>query len=132
MWDLFFLTTASHMFWYHHWHEPGIQRALYKDNMLEKAELQKLEARVKELEAKGVARDPKYLPEGVDKDLAYSKDYVSQNKEQFESASDAGAQADSESSTADEHSESSSGWLWALFGLFGVAAFFYVFFVRKY
>ena len=129
VWDLFFLSTVNHMFWYHHWHDPGIQRALYKDNLMQKEELRRLEQKVQQLEANGVQRDPKYLPEGVDADLAYSKEYVHHNKEQFESASEDAAPTAEQAAEAEDEGV---GWFWILLGLGGVAVFFYAFFVRKY
>ena len=119
IWDLFFLTSVSRMFWYHHWHDPGIQRALYKENMLQKEELAALETRVKELEAEGVPRDPKYLPDGVDPDIAYSKEYVESNTDEF--------YADVE-----EPEESEGGFLSIFSFLFMMASIWYLFGVRRY
>ena len=120
VWDLFFLSSVNHMFWHHHWHEPAIQRALYKDNLLQDEELKKLEKRVKELEAEGVKRDPNYLPEDVDPDLAYSKEYVNKNPDEF--------YGDVEE---DQLQESGMG-ISSLMTLVMVAFFFYSFFVRRY
>ncbi len=127
MWDLFFLSTVSHMFWYHHWHEPGIQRAIRKDNLLEKQELERLEKRVAEMEAKGVPRDPNYLPQGVDPDLAYANDYVQKNQAEFYSE-----EPPSGASESAEAQEESFGVLWVLFGLSGLALFFYGLFIRRW
>ena len=132
IWDLFFLSTVNHMFWYHHWHDPGIKRALYQDNVLQKEELKRLEKRVAELEKQGVQRDSTYLPDDVDPDLAYSREYVHHHKEQFESAATPATAAASESGSHTEPEEESSSWLWVLFALFGGAVFFYAFFVRRY
>jgi hypothetical protein len=119
MWDLFFLSSVSNMFWYHRWHDPGIQRALYKENMLQKDELQRLETKVKELETQGVTRDPNYLPKDVDPDIAYSKDYVEKHKTEF--------YADKK-----EPEEAGGGFL-GIFGfLFLMAGIWYLTGVRRY
>jgi hypothetical protein len=70
-WDMFFLMTASNLFWYHHWNDISP----YRDHF-NQAEFSRLESRVKELEKenKGV-RDPNYLDPGVDPDLQFSNDY---------------------------------------------------------
>ena len=116
MWDMFFLSTASHMFWHHHWHDRRLRRALYEENLLEKEELGKLEARVKELEAQGVKRDPNYLPDDVDPDLAYSKEYVEQHPDEFYS----------------EAEKESGGGLWSLLSLGAIGFLFYTVFVRRF
>jgi hypothetical protein len=125
MWDLFFLSTVNHLFWYHHWHDPGIQRALREENLLQKEELEKLEARVKELEAKGVERDPSYLPEDVPPDVAYSKEYVEQNPGEVY------ADPAEEAAAAEPEEESGAG-LWLLLGLASLGALFYFTFVRRF
>ena len=138
IWDLFFLMTVRDMFWYHHWRDPGIQRALYKDNLLQKEEVQRLEKRVAELEKQGVKRNPNYLPEDVDPDLAYSKEYVHHHQEDFgdaqgaAGASDADEDAKTGSADSDDDDDDGVGWLWVLFGLGGAALFFYALFVRRY
>lgn len=128
IWDVFFLSTVSHMFWYHHWHDPSLQQALRKDNLMQKEELARLEARVKELEAKGVPRDPNYLPPEVDPDLAYSKEYVEKHQTEFYSE----PAATPEIAQPAEDSEGSWPWLAVLFGLFGVGVLVYAVFVRRY
>ncbi|MCX8128746.1 MAG: hypothetical protein N3I35_01445 [Clostridia bacterium] len=70
-WDMFFLMTASHMFWYHHWNEIRP----YRDHF-NQAEFDRLEARVKELERENNGiRDPNYMEPGIDPDLQFSKEY---------------------------------------------------------
>ena len=118
IWDIFFLSSVSRMFWYHHWHDPGIQRALYKENMLQDEELKKLEARVKELEGEGVPRDPNYLPEGVDPDLAYSKEYVASNRDEFYASKD--------------EPEEGGGFLSIFSFMFLMASLWYLVGVRRY
>ena len=118
MWDLFFLSTVTHMFWHHHWHDPSLKKALYQDNLLEKEELAKLEQRVKELEAAGVKRDPNYLPEDVDPDLAYAKTHVEQNPKEFYAE--------------EEPARESSSGLWTLLFLGGLGAVAYFAFLRRY
>jgi hypothetical protein len=118
MWDLFFLSTVNHLFWYHHWQDRDIQQALYKEQLLDKAELTKLEVRVKELEAQGVPRDPNYLPEDVDPDLAHSKTYVEANQGEF--------YADN-----DPSQESGMGF-WSLLMLAFIGMTVYSSFVRRY
>jgi hypothetical protein len=118
MWDLFFLSTVNHLFWYHHWQDRDIQRALYKEQMLDKEELAKLEARVKELETQGVPRDPNYLPEDADPDLAHSKSYVASNPDEF---------------YVDDAPPKESGMgLWSLLALAFVGTSLYSSFVRRY
>ena len=127
IWDVFFLSTVSHMFWYHHWHDPGIQRALRQENLMQKEELAKLEKRVGELESQGVKRDPNYLPEGVDPDLAYAKDYVEKNQTEFYAE-----EAPPGQSAVAEAAEEPLGTLWVLFGLAGLALLFYGLFIRRW
>lgn len=125
VWDLFFLSTVSHMFWYHHWHDPGLQRAMRQENLIQKEELAKLEAKVKELEAKGVPRDPNYLPAEVDPDLAYSKEYVEKSQTEFYAEEPPAA-------ASEAAEEESAGLLWVLFGLGGLALLFYGLFIRRW
>lgn len=129
VWDLFFLSTVSHMFWYHHWHDPGIQRALRQENLLQDQELARLEAKVKALEAKGIARDPNYLPAEVDPDLAYSKTYVDKAQTEFYAEEPPAVASDGADSGAQD--ESANG-LFMLFGLTGLAMLFYGLFIRRW
>jgi len=110
---------VSRMFYYHHWNDPGIQRALYKDNMLQKEELTKLEQRVKELEGEGVPRDPNYLPAEVDPDIAYSKEYVKANHSEFYS-------------DVDEPEPGGGGFLGFFSFAFLMASIWYLISVRRY
>lgn len=142
MWDLFFLSTVTHMFWYHHWHNADIQRALYQERIMNAKELGELEGRVKALEAQGVARNPNYLPDDAPKDIAYSKEYQESTAGSAAPpgfspgdavASPSHAAANSENarlpapvSSAQEES-SGLGYL----GLFGLALAAYFVFVRK-
>ena len=85
IWDPYFLASATTaLFWYHHWESPEIHEALYEDHVLEDADLAALELEVKALEAKGVPRDPDYLPEGIGPEDAYSDDYLSQERRRRE------------------------------------------------
>jgi len=86
--------------------------------MLQKEELTKLEQRVKELEAEGVPRDPNYLPEGVDPDIAYSKEYVEANQSEF---------------YADKDEPASGGGFLSFFSFaFLMASIWYLIGVRRY
>ena len=77
IWDPYFLASAATtLFWYHHWHDPEIQEALYEDHVLEDAELLSLENEIKRLEAQGIVRDSEYLPEGIAPQDAYSDAYI--------------------------------------------------------
>lgn len=117
LWDVFFLSTVNRMFWYHHWHDPGIQRALYQENLLQKEELEKVEKRVAELEGQGVKRDPDYLPKEADPDLAYSREYVESHPDEFYAA--------------DEVPQESESSLWALMCAAMFGSFFYLSFIRR-
>lgn len=117
LWDVFFLSTVSRMFWYHRWHDPGIQRALYQENLLQKEELEKVEKRVAELEAQGLKRDPEYLPEDADPDLAYSREYVEKHPDEFYAE--------------DEPPQESGSGLWSLICMAMFGSFFYLSFVRR-
>jgi hypothetical protein len=118
MWDLFFLSTVNQLFWYHHWNDAAIQRALYQDHLLQDDELHRLEGRVHELEAKGAPRDPDYLPEGVDPDLAHSKEYVDAHPAEFYAE--------------DQGEGRGGGGLWVLLGLGAVGLLGYGLFLRRY
>ena len=59
------------MWAYHHRTEMDTER--YKALLAKDA---KLEARIKQLEAEKLARDPGYVPPGLDPDLQYTDDYV--------------------------------------------------------
>lgn len=74
MWDMWFLMSASQLFWYHHWAEIGP----YRENFDEK-KFAEMEARVKELEKQNIAKDPNYMEPGVDADLQLSKEYQEKN-----------------------------------------------------
>ena len=76
VWDIYFLSHANDLFWYHHWQDRSIRNALYQQNILEDAELRRLESRVQELEQQGIARNADYLPDGVGPEDAYSRDYI--------------------------------------------------------
>jgi hypothetical protein len=69
-WDMWFLMRASELFWYHHWAEISLY-----NNYFDAAQYAKMDARVKQLEAQGVAKDPNYLEPGVDPDLQLTTDY---------------------------------------------------------
>ncbi len=73
-WDLWFLTRASEMFWYHHWLEIMPYRSYFNEQ-----EFNKLEARVNELEKQGIQRDTNYLDPDVDPDLQLSEQYQEEN-----------------------------------------------------
>lgn len=122
VWDLFFLSTVNQLFWYHHWNDAAIQRALYQDRMLQDDELRKLEARVRELESQGVQRDPDYLPADVDPDLAHSKEYVDAHPAEFYAESDGGSR----------DGGSRGGGLWLLLGVSVVGLLGYGLFMRRY
>ena len=111
IWDLFFLSHASDLFWYHHWHDQSIKRALYQDRVLQDAELARLEAKMKQLETQQILRNPDYLPEGVEPQDMYSESYI-------------------ESVQRDEE-ETGVGFI-LLLSILGGAGFAYFFFVRKY
>ena len=113
IWDLYFLSRASDLFWYHHWHDASIRRALYKENLLQEAELRKLEARVRALEAQKITRDPNFQPAGVDPEEIYSEDYL-------------------EEIYAAKRAEESGWGFGLLLSLFLAAIFIYFFFIRKY
>ena len=98
--------------------DRDIQQALYKEQLLDKAELARLEVRVKELEAQGVPRDPNYLPEDVDPDLAHSKAYVEAHQGEF---------------YADDDSPQESGMgLWSLLFFAFIGTTIYSSFMRRY
>ena len=111
IWDIYFLSHASHLFWYHHWHEPAIQRALYQDNLMQDKELARLQAKVEELEEQGVERNPDYLPDDVNPEDAFSDDYIEQIKRE-EEASGLG--------------------LWLLGGLLALGLGIYFMFIKRY
>lgn len=62
-------TRAS---WAYH-HRQSMDEARYRDMLRRDASL---EARIRQLEAERVARDPKYAPGGLDYDLMYDDSYV--------------------------------------------------------
>lgn len=71
MWDMWFLMHASHLFWYHHWHDIYP----YRDHF-DQAKFAEMEARVKKLEQENNnLRDPNYLDPDVDPDLQFSQEY---------------------------------------------------------
>lgn len=98
------------MFWYHHWHEPALQRALYQDRVLQDVELSRLEARIHAMEADNITRDPDYLPEGIAPYDAYSEEYLREIGEE----------------------EGSGLGLIFLFSIFGGAIIGYFLFFRRY
>ncbi len=72
-WWLLDQSLENRAWWAYHHHydmDPGRYQAL----MASDAQLQ---ARVAQLEAQQVARDPSYVPTGLDRDLMYSDQYVS-------------------------------------------------------
>jgi len=73
-WDLWFLTRASDMFWYHHWDEIYAYRSYFNAH-----EFAEMESKIKNIEAQGIARDPKYTEPSVDCDLQLSDDYIKLN-----------------------------------------------------
>ncbi len=64
------LDTRAH--WAYH-HRDQIDEGRYREMLRRDAQL---EARVKQLEAEKVARDPAHVPAGVDRDLMYEDAYV--------------------------------------------------------
>lgn len=85
VWDPYFLASAATaLFWYHHWHDPEIQEALYSDHVLEDAELVALEKKVKAYETQGIVRNPDYLPEGISPQDAYSTAYIDRERRRHE------------------------------------------------
>lgn len=58
--------------WMYH-HRDEVDDARYKELCAKNAEL---DAKIKALEAKGEAKNPNYVPEGMDPDLQYTDDYV--------------------------------------------------------
>lgn len=54
-------------------HRSSMDAARYQAMLAKDAQL---EAKIKELEAKGVKADPTYTPKGMDSDLMYSNEYV--------------------------------------------------------
>ena len=111
VWDIYFLSHATDLFWYHHWREPAIQRALYQDHVLQDAELTRLEQKVNALEAQQLTRDPDYLPEGVSPQDAYSDEYIRRVRRE---------------------EEGSSIWLILFGSVFGGALISYLLFFRRY
>ena len=73
-WDLWFLTRASELFWFHHWNEISPYRDYFNQQ-----EFNNLERRVQQLEQQGVNRDPSYMETDVDPDLQLSQQYQEQN-----------------------------------------------------
>lgn len=73
-WDLWFLSRASELFWYHHWHDIYAYR-----NYFEAAQFAQMEARVRALEAQNVVRDTNYLDPDVEPDLQFSSEYQEKN-----------------------------------------------------
>lgn len=65
------------MWVYNHRSEMDDQR--YQELKSKNAQL---EQKVKELEQKGVVKDPTYAPPGIDHDLMYSDDYVKSVREE--------------------------------------------------
>lgn len=120
IWDLYFLSTMTHHFWYHHWHDQSLQQALYRDNLLTKQELKNLEQKVAQLENDRIKRDPNYLPEGATPEVAYSKDYQTKQASY------------SEEPPTLEDQTSEGGGVTTLSILFLLGAGFYLFFLRKY
>lgn len=111
IWDVYFLSQASDLFWYHHWNDASIQRALYQDRVLQDAELARLEAKIRSLETQNIVRDMSYIPEGIEPQDMYSEAYIQSVRQDEES--------------------SSVGFILFLSILIG-AGFAYFFFVRKY
>ncbi len=74
-WFWWWMVTQSldqRAMWAYH-HHSVMDEERYRDLLRRD---QALEAKVRELEAKNVARDPKYTPSGLDSDLMYTDDYV--------------------------------------------------------
>lgn len=74
MWNYWLLSQSLDtltLWTYHHQHamDAARLRALYAQNA-------ELEARVRAMEARGVVRDPSYVPPGVDPDLPYDGGFV--------------------------------------------------------
>ena len=82
MWDAMFwwwiLDNNDSKTVHNHYNDPGFQEwkseaeRLSKDNLELAAKLGVMENEIKDMEKKGVARDPNYLPEGVDPEVALS------------------------------------------------------------
>ncbi len=71
IWDLAFLMTASHLFWYNHWYALSQYRSAF-----DQQKWAEMEARVAQLEAQGVKRNPDYLDPKVAPDLQFSRQFV--------------------------------------------------------
>lgn len=83
------LNSSHNSFYYHNRSDPAIQEwrseaeRLAQDNTELKARLDALDAKTAEMSAAGIVEEPGKLPEGIDPDLVYSRDYAMQNKEVF-------------------------------------------------
>lgn len=71
-WWLLDRSLEERALWAYH-HRQQMDAARYNALLAKDAQL---EARIRQLEAQGVARDPKYTPAGMDTDLMYSNEYV--------------------------------------------------------
>jgi len=74
IWDLAFLMTVNHLFWYHHWNSLSRYR-----NQFDQQKWAEIEARVAQLEAQGVKRNPNYLDPNTDPDLQFSRQFGAQH-----------------------------------------------------
>jgi hypothetical protein len=71
IWDLAFLMTVNQLFWYHHWNTLSQYRSAF-----DQQKWAEMEARVAQLEARGVKRNPDYLDPNVAPDLQFSRQFV--------------------------------------------------------
>jgi hypothetical protein len=71
-WWLLDRSLDDRAYWAYH-HQSDMDPARYQALL---AQDQQLQARVAQLEAQQVARDPNYVPAGLDRDLMYSDQYV--------------------------------------------------------
>ncbi|MDP6125442.1 MAG: hypothetical protein QGH20_06785 [Candidatus Latescibacteria bacterium] len=78
IWDLFFLNwmmQSNRGFYYHRMNQSEIAR-LEKDKVFQQGQLNELKAEIAQMKAQGIARDPNYLPKGVDPDVPLAQNYV--------------------------------------------------------
>jgi hypothetical protein len=74
-WWLLDRSLDDRAYWAYH-HRYDMDPARYQALVANDAQL---DARVSQLEAQQVARDPSYTPTGLDRDLMYSDQYVARN-----------------------------------------------------
>lgn len=106
--------------WAYH-HRNDMDRERYQEMLTKDANLEK---RIKELEEKGIKKDPNYKPEGVDNDLMYkSNDEVEKDKLREE------ARAKEEAKAKEEKEEKTNWFMWG--GIISLLVVFWVFVLRK-